>query len=92
MKYLVLFIIQIYWRLIPENKRGKCIFRVSCSNYVYQVVQKNGFIEGLKAFKYRFINCRYGAEVFVHPIDNTKQMILPNKEIVREDEIALRLI
>ncbi|WP_426479975.1 membrane protein insertion efficiency factor YidD [Chryseobacterium sp. CBSDS_008] len=44
----------MYWKAIPPAKRRKCIFRTSCSQYVYEKTIHNGFISGLKAFNYRF--------------------------------------
>lgn len=92
MKYLILITIQLYWRLIPKNKRGKCIFKKSCSIYVYETAQKKGFIKGLLAFYFRYKNCRYGFEVFKDPINNQTKMLLPSKIIVENDEVAERLL
>lgn len=92
MKYLILFIIQIYWKLIPTSKRKKCIFKKSCSNYVFEKTQKEGFISGLKAFRFRYKNCRGNFAIFQNPITNKIQMILPSQTIIDKEEIAERLI
>ncbi len=92
MKHILLLIIQIYWKLIPLKNRGKCIYKISCSNYVFQETKSNGLIKGLKAFRYRYQNCRQGFGLFQNPIDGTKQIILPNGEILKENEIAERLL
>ncbi len=92
MKYLALLIIKMYWFLIPASKRRKCIFRKSCSKHVYDMILNKGIILGLKAFKFRYLNCRQGVEVFKNPLTNELQFLLPNNSIVEEEEIAERLI
>lgn len=92
MKYLILIAIQLYWLLIPKNKRGKCIFKKSCSNYVFEIAEKEGFIKGLFAFYFRYKNCSHGFEVFKDPINNQTKMLLPSKIIIEKDDIAERLL
>ena len=92
MKHLILFAIKIYWNIIPPSKRKKCIFKKSCSNYVFEITQKKGFINGLKAFKFRYQNCRGNFLVFQNPIINKIQIILPSQMIIEREEIAERLI
>lgn len=92
MKILILFIIQIYWLLIPKQKRRKCIFKKSCSVYVYEKTRHSGFIEGLKAFWFRYKNCRGDFEIFSHPLNNSIQIILPSKLIVGGEVMADEII
>ncbi|MCT8340604.1 membrane protein insertion efficiency factor YidD [Flavobacteriaceae bacterium TK19130] len=60
MKYLVLFSIQIYWKLIPASRRKHCLFKESCSNAVFRVTLNKGLKKGLRMFRYRYENCRPG--------------------------------
>ncbi|MBE8726890.1 membrane protein insertion efficiency factor YidD [Flavobacterium hungaricum] len=92
MKFFILITIRLYWFLIPQSSRKKCIFKKSCSNYVFETTQKEGFIKGLKAFQFRYKNCRGNFSIFQNPIDNKIQMILPSQIIINEEEIAERLI
>ncbi|WP_299897153.1 membrane protein insertion efficiency factor YidD [uncultured Aquimarina sp.] len=92
MKFLLLFAIKLYWFLIPKTKRRRCIFRKSCSNYVYEKTCEKGLISGLKVLRYRYLNCRSGFIIFDHPLNNEKLMLLPNQKIIEEKEIAERLI
>lgn len=92
MKYLLLFIIKIYWVLIPRSKRRKCIFRISCSKYVYDIAMKKGVLQGIKALSFRINNCKHGFELFENPITKETQMILPNHQLIEEKDIALRLM
>jgi putative component of membrane protein insertase Oxa1/YidC/SpoIIIJ protein YidD len=91
MKYLILLTIRFYW-LLPKKERRKCIFRKSCSNYVFEATQERGLLEGLKAFYFRYKNCRGGFEIFKNPITNETQMLLPSKIVISGKEIAERLI
>lgn len=90
MKSLLLFLIKIYWIVLPASKRRRCIFRQSCSKYVYETTANEGFISGLKAFQYRFKNCRSGAQLIENPITGRFQIILPNHQVLNEQEISER--
>lgn len=92
MKLLLILMIQLYWAIIPKGKRRKCIFRTSCSQYVHQTTKSEGFYKGLMALMYRFHNCRSGFHLFEDPINGHKFMILPNAQIITEDEISERFI
>ena len=86
MKYVLLGIVQLYWLLIPQSNRRKCIFQKSCSKYVYEETQKNGLIKGLMALQYRFQNCRGGYRTFRNPINGKIEILLPNGEIIKEKD------
>jgi len=90
MTYIFLTLIKVYWFLIPASNRKKCIFKKSCSNYVFDKTKNGGFIAGLKAFKFRHQNCRNGFELFKNPITGETQMILPNMQVIGEEKIAER--
>jgi putative component of membrane protein insertase Oxa1/YidC/SpoIIIJ protein YidD len=92
MKHLILLSIQLYWLSKPKNCKPKCIFKKSCSHYVYEITQQEGFLKGLEAFKFRFENCRNGFELFKNPTNNRTNMLLPSKIIIEENEIAERLL
>lgn len=82
----------MYWIIIPAQKRKRCIFRLSCSRYVYEKTINEGFISGVKAFQYRFKNCRSGAHLIENPITGKLQIILPGNHILNEEEISERFI
>jgi len=92
MKILLIAIIKLYWAAFPESKRRKCIFRISCSQYVYQATKNEGLYKGLVALRCRYLNCRTGFHIFENPNDGTKIMILPNGQTFTEDEIAERFV
>ena len=91
-KYLLILPIKIYWFLIPKSKRRKCIFRKSCSRYVFDKTINEGLISGLKALKYRYSNCRSGFQIFENPFTKQIQIILPNNCVLEEYEISERFI
>jgi len=82
----------MYWIFIPPSKRKKCIFKKSCSHYVFDITQKEGLINGLKAFHFRYKNCRGNFAIFNNPLTNKIQMILPSQVIIDSEEISERLI
>lgn len=92
MRYLLLLAIKIYWRLIPEEKRGKCIFRKSCSHYVFEETKNGGLIVGLKSLNYRVKTCNSYFQLYKNPVTDNLEIILANGDILKEDEIASRLL
>ena len=88
MRIILVLIIKLYWKLVPEHQRGACIFRKSCSNYIFEIASENGFIKGIEAFNYRFKNCRSGFSTFENPITGKIQMLLATDDIIGEEEIA----
>ena len=49
-------------------------------------------MKGLKAFNFRYKNCRGNFTIFKNPINNQIQMILPSQLIIDGEEIADRLL
>jgi len=76
MRYLLLLGIRIYW-LIPGKNRRVCIFKESCSRYVYRITQKYGFKKGFSAFKERKQQCQPGYYAI-----NDNQIRLADKSII----------
>jgi len=90
-KFILLNIIQLYWFLIPETKRRKCIFDKSCSNKVYDEIKLNGFKSGLKVLNFRVKNCQPEFDVFTDFKTGRKKMILKTGIIIDENQISERL-
>lgn len=84
--------IHLYWLFKSNDRRAKCVFKKSCSTYVYEKTKEEGFIIGIKAFLFRFKNCRGGFEIFKNPINNKTQMLLPSGIVIEKEEIAERLL
>ena len=59
MRYLLMLLIRLYW-LVPAHKRRRCIFKESCSRYVYRMAKEQGFRKALGAFRERKKQCRPG--------------------------------
>ena len=92
MRIALIFLIKFYWFFKSKEKPPCCIFRKSCSHYVYDKTCKEGFISGLKALRFRVNNCKYGFELYKDPINKKTYMILPNNKTIDEKEIAERLL
>ncbi len=86
----LLWVIRCYWRLVPDDQRRPCIFKVSCSKHVYQVALNKGLLAGLRALRFRIINCRNGYHLFEDPISGKKQMVLRSGQVIPEQDIAQR--
>lgn len=85
MKIFLLIIIKIYWVLIPKSKRRKCLFKSSCSNYVYKQTKSKGLLTGLKALKFRVQNCNPNYSIM--QLGNEKILITKTNLILKEKEI-----
>lgn len=92
MKFILLTIIRFYWFIKPNNRKPKCIFRKSCSCYVYGIISDKGALKGLAAFYFRYKNCRYGYEIFKSPTTGEIQILLPSGFILEQQEISKKVI
>jgi uncharacterized protein len=86
MKYFLLVIIKLYW-LIPAKHRRECLFKESCSKYVYRITSEQGFLEGMKSLKKRINQCSGGYATF--KIENQEMVLLKDKTIVPRDQTTI---
>lgn len=59
MRYSLLILIRLYW-LVPGKYKPKCIFKESCSRYVYRITKTKGFKAGVLAIRERKQKCKKG--------------------------------
>jgi putative component of membrane protein insertase Oxa1/YidC/SpoIIIJ protein YidD len=87
----LLLLIQLYWGMWPPGRRRHCLFRLSCSRFVYLATRRRGFVAGISALRLRVGQCRPGAYSFYHPVTHTWLLQLPNGEQVGVAEVARAL-
>lgn len=92
MKLLLLIAIKLYWFIIPRHKRRKCIFKCSCSKFVFEVTTKQGFFAGTKALKFRMQNCNAHFDIIRDYQSGERKMYLKNGAVIGESAIADRLL
>jgi len=92
MRFVFINLIKLYWVLVPEHKRRPCLFRESCSRYVFRAFLTEGVRKGILAFKLRFQQCRPGYLVRRNAKSDAYEMILKDGAIVAEKDIALNLL
>lgn len=85
MKLVLLIIIKLYWLLIPKKARRKCLFKTSCSHYVYNKTIRGGLLIGLKALEFRFRNCKPPYDII--NIGDEKLLISATHEIFKREEL-----
>jgi len=90
MKSLLRFMIQMYWFTVSEDRRRSCLFRESCSKYVYRITGEKGFIEGIRAMENRFQVCR--AEHTLISENGEITLHLCNGTQIQEEDIAINLV
>ena len=86
MRFILLLLIRIYW-LIPKKSRRTCIFKESCSKYVYETTKKYGLKKGIAAFKMRSRQCRPGYYYI-----NEKTLRLVDNSIISNTELRENIL
>ncbi len=87
MRFILLLIIRVYW-LIPEKKRKNCLFKESCSHYVFTITRQKGFKEGFKALKLRLKQCKPGYYLFKTK-DGSEWLMLKDKTIIPREQTTV---
>ncbi|AFL79710.1 hypothetical protein Aeqsu_0184 [Aequorivita sublithincola DSM 14238] len=85
-KIILLLSIKYYWRFVPESKRRKCLFKTSCSHYVYQQTKEKGIQDGLRALIFRINNCNNQYQII--EIGDEKIMLTKTNKIFPEKELS----
>lgn len=88
MKSIFKLVIRIYWLIVPNKIKGKCLFSETCSRYVFRKLDEEGFIAGVKAFKYRFKTCRRPYVIRKNIDTNEFELHLCNGDLVNEINIS----
>jgi len=91
MRIILLTIIKLYWRIIPESKRRSCLFAESCSRYVFRITKEQGFWAGIRALESRYKKCRPGYSIEFNSEDGKMELHLVDGTILKEDEISIQL-
>lgn len=94
MKYLIIWAILLYQRVAPPSIRERCIFKVSCSNYVLEGAREVGALEALKRFRHRTKCCRPGYKPINTQIADHEGLFLlrlRDGSIAEEKELSKRL-
>jgi hypothetical protein len=78
-----MFIILIYQAIIPRRFRGVCLFKESCSNFVYRNTKNGGIKEGIKALLFRIKNCHPGYRLLE---TNGQTLLITNTYVVVEEK------
>ncbi len=86
----MLFNIKIYWLVKPKRFSGRCLFKESCSHYVYKNTKKGRFLKGLQSLSFRIKNCRPGYHVV--EIKGKRGIITRNKLFFEMRELCDQLI
>lgn len=90
MKWAILIVIKLYWMVFSEKKRRCCLFKETCSHYVYRHTVEGGFFKGANALCQRLKKCRKGYQLYSSL--QGFEMELADGSVIKEDEIAPRLL
>ena len=89
MKYIILIGIRFYW-FLPQQWRKKCLYRETCSNFVYRQTKEYGFRQGVNALRRRIDTCKPRYKLI--DIDNQRILILCNGETIGKEQMAKWLL
>jgi len=89
-KQLLLLIIKLYWISIPKRNRRPCLFKETCSQFVFRQTKELGFFEGIKALLSRYKKCRKGYQL--RTTDDGFVMELIDGTIVLEKDISPNIL
>ena len=87
---LCCFCIRLYWKFIPEESRRVCLYKESCSRYIYRIFQEEGLIAGIKAVIYRFKNCKKDYNVISR--DNSIFIETRTGSLIDEQNISVAVL
>lgn len=90
MKSIFLVLIKLYQAFMPKQLRGRCLFKESCSNYVYRLTREKGFIAGKKALRYRIRNCK--PNYFITENNGKILLVTAQNEVIEEKFISKLII
>lgn len=77
--------IEYYWKNVSESNRRVCIYKISCSRFVYNEFHNFGFISGVKAYVYRLRNCN--RNYIIYSTNGKVQILTKFGHILDEDQI-----
>jgi putative component of membrane protein insertase Oxa1/YidC/SpoIIIJ protein YidD len=80
----------MYWLILPKSKRRRCLFKKSCSNYVYEATMEKGLFHGVKALRFRIKNCNPDYNII--DIGKEKMLITKTHQAFKEKEISSFLL
>jgi len=89
MKWIILLAIRVYW-LVPVELRRSCLFKESCSHFVFRSTKEKGFFCGIRALMLRIKQCRPGYK-FIFSDTGSIKMQLIDGSIVEEAELSDKL-
>ena len=84
-KRAALACIHWYWKIIREEDRQICLYRVSCSRYTHAQIEDRGLITGLRSFVERMRSCKQGYTI--ERDDGTLCIRTVNGQRIPEEEI-----
>lgn len=72
--------------MVPKKNRRKCIFKTSCSQYVYQQTKEKGVQAGLRALNFRIDNCNNHYQII--DVGDEKILITKTNKVLPEKELS----
>ena len=82
----LLLLIRFYWHF-GNRQKNRCLFKVTCSRWVYQVTLEKGIISGIKCLYKRYKSCRSNYRI-TNNSDNSEGIIASDGVFYQKDLLA----
>jgi hypothetical protein len=86
---MLMGLIRMYWVVIPESFRRRCIFRESCSHRVYRETRAGGLEHGLGVLMRRWSQCRDGYIVCGSTDSGRPAVVLRDGSVCAVDDLRI---
>lgn len=91
MKWVIFFVINIYWIAIPKKYRKSCLFKESCSHFVFRNTMEHGWRHGLYCFLQRWKQCRPGY-VIIYTQSKGVEIVLADGCSTTKDNLSDKML
>lgn len=92
MRYLFISAIHLYRRLVPPDRRRRCLFRESCSMYIERIAREEGTLAVMFAMVKRLRSCRPGYEFHVLQENNCWELVCVDGSRFPQSEVASHIV
>jgi putative component of membrane protein insertase Oxa1/YidC/SpoIIIJ protein YidD len=86
-RHTFLHLIRLYW-LLPNRYKRSCIFKETCSRYVFRKIQEGGAWAGILSFKERYHQCRSTYSI-INIDEEADMIILADNSLISRNQTNL---
>lgn len=92
MRYLLIWAIHLYRRLVPPERRRRCLFRESCSMHIERIAREAGTLAAMLAMVKRLRSCRPGYGFHVLQENNRWELLCKDGSRFPQSDVASHIV